>query len=163
MREGDTVVRDVPVPPENERSSTPPRPDPGDAEQERARRLFLAIQRDDPRIAQDFFFPREAFAKVKAITGADDYWRRLFARYATDIHALHESIADLDRAEFDRLEIVRRGGWVLPGEEANALPYWAARHNVLHYRAGGEARAIEVRVVITWGRRWYITHLSEFR
>jgi hypothetical protein len=162
MREGEAPLRDVPIPAENERSSSPPRPDPAEPEQERARRLFLAIQRDDPSLAQDFFFPREAFAKVKAIAGADAYWQRLFARYAADIHALHESVTDLDRAEFDRLEIVRRGGWVVPGEEANALPYWAARHNLLHYRVGDDARTIEVRVVITWGERWYITHLSEF-
>jgi hypothetical protein len=162
VRDGAAPLRDVSVPPENERASTPPRPPPSDAEQERARRLFLAIVRDEPALAQDFFFPREAFARVKAIAGADAYWQRLFARYFADIHALHEALPDLDRAEFDRLEIVRRGGWVVAGEEANALPYWAARHNLLHYRVGDEARTLEVRVVITWGQRWYITHLSEF-
>jgi hypothetical protein len=155
---------DVPIPPENARERAddpPPRPPPGDADG-RARRLFEAIVHDDPARAADFFFPREAFSRVKAMREADAYWRRLFARYEADIHALHASTPDLARAEFVRLEIVRRGGWVLPGEEGNALPYHAARHNLLHYRVDGAERTLEVRVLITWGDRWYVTHLSEF-
>ncbi len=164
MDEGDPALADVPVPPENTatRADEPPaRPPAGDVEQERARRLFEAVVHDDPNRAQDFFFPKEAFRHVKAIADPDGYWDRLMRRYRDDIHALHESIADLDRAEFERLEVVRRGGWVRPREEGNALPYWAARHNRLHCRVGDEARTLEVRVLITWGSRWYVTHLSE--
>ena len=156
---------EAPIPPENQRSRAddpPPRPPGGDVEQARASRLFDAIVRDDPALAADFFFPREAFRHVKGIASPDAYWARLFARYERDIHALHASLPDLPRAAFDRLEIVRRGGWVRPGEEANRLPYWVARHNRLHYQVDGRPRTLEVRVLITWGERWYITHLSEF-
>jgi hypothetical protein len=33
---------------------------------------------------------------------------------------------------------------------------------LLHYRVNGVQRAIEVRVLITWGARWYVIHLREF-
>lgn len=165
MDDAPPPAREAEVPPENAlaRADDPPeRPAAGEPEQERARRLFEAIVSDEPDLAQDFFFPEEAFRRVKGIADPDRYWERLFERYRGDIHALHGSLDDLDRAEFDRLEIVRRGGWVRPREEANALPYWAARHDRLHYRVDGEDRTLEVRVLITWGRRWYVTHLSEF-
>lgn len=165
MDEGDPVLAEVPVPPGNARARAddpPPRPPGGEVEQERARRLLAAIAADEPSLAQDFFFPKEAFRHVKGIADPDAYWDRLFARYEQDIHALHESLPGLEDAELVGLEIVRRGGWVAPGEEANALPYWVARHNRLRYRVGGEERTLEVRVLITWGDRWYITHLSEF-
>lgn len=151
------------VPPQNEAglATPPPRPPAGDAE-ERARRLFDAIVADDPLRAMDFFFPREAFLVLKGIADPGGYYDRLLARYVADIHALHAGTADLDRAEYVRLEIARRGGWVTAGEEANRLPYWASRHSSIVYRVGDQERRLEVRVLITWGERWYITHLSEF-
>jgi len=166
MDEGDAPVRETVVPAENAAGRSddpPPRPPPGDSENERGRRLFEAIVHDDPARASDFFFPREAFALVKAIADPDGYWQRLYARYARDIHELHESLPDLEGAEYDHLEIIRRGGWVVRREEGNALPYWVARHNLMHYTLDGEAESFEVRVMITWGERWYVTHLKEFR
>lgn len=165
MDEGDAPLREVPIPEQNRagQDPAPPRPAPGDPEQDRARRLLAAIHADDPSLAQDFFFPREAFARVKAIRDPDAYWQRLYARFATDVHALHESLGPFESApELLGLDIIRRGGWVPRGEEGNALPYWVSRHSQLRYRVGGEERRFEVRVLITWGERWYITHLSEF-
>ena len=159
--DGDAPLIEIEIPPENARTLTaaPPRPPVGDAD-ERARRLLDAIVHNDPVRAADFFFPLEAFVKVKAMGAAVTYWQRLMDRYAVDIHGLHSAVpAD---AAFDHLEIVRRGGFVLPGEEGNHLPYHAARHNRLHFTSAAGAGSIEVRVLITWGDRWYITHLSEF-
>ncbi|MFK7990547.1 MAG: hypothetical protein AB8I08_31285 [Sandaracinaceae bacterium] len=164
MDEGDPPLRAIEVPEANRPGQDPPpaRPTPGDAEQDAARRLLAAIYADDPSLAQDFFFPREAFAQVKAIADPDGYWQRLYARFATDVHALHASLALESEPELVGLDIIRRGGWVPRGEEGNALPYWVSRHSQLRYRVAGEERQFEVRVLITWGDRWYITHLSEF-
>jgi len=124
--------------------------------------LLRAIAEDNPALAADFFFPKSAFRLVKNIPDPDRYWQRLFARYEADIHALHAATPELARAQFVRLEVVKRGGWMAVGDEGNKLPYWAARHNRLHYTVDGAARSLEVRVLITWGNNWYITHLSEF-
>jgi hypothetical protein len=140
----------------------PPRPDVGDAA-DKARRLFEAIQRDEPAVAADFFFPREAFLQVKAMAEPGRYWDRLRKRYDDDIHALHAAHPELAGAEFVRFELVKRGGWVKVGEEGNKLPYWVSRHSWLHYKVGDKPGKLEVRVCITWDGRWYITHLSEFR
>lgn len=130
--------------------------------QDGARQLFDAIVHDDPARAKDFFFPREPFTKLKAIAKPERYWDKLHARFEADVHALHARLPELARAEFVRLELGRRGGYVLPGEEGNRLPYWAARHAFLHYRVGEQQRKFEVRVLITWQERWYVIHLSEF-
>ncbi len=87
----------------------------------------------------------------------------MHATYLQDIHDRHENTPDLDRAEFVRLDLRRRGGWVAVREEGNRLPYWASRHAGIIYRVGEEERRMEVRVLITWGERWYVAHLSEFR
>ena len=154
----------TPIPAENLANlrEAPPRPSFA-ADDERPRRLFQAIVQDSPDLARDFFFPREAFKHVKAMDESDRYWRRLYARFETDIHALHTQTPDLARAEYDSLELSRRGAWMRPGEEGNRLPYWAARFNRLFYRVDGERRSLELRVLIQWGERWYLIHLSEFK
>lgn len=139
-----------------------PRPVLGDFEQ-RARALFDAIVRDQPTLAEPAFFPRDAFVRVKAMQNPGRYYDKLHARFIQDIHTLHRALGqDASHATYERFELVKRGGYVKPGEEGNHLPYWAARHNWLHYRVGKQLKKLEVRVVITWEDRWYVIHLSEF-
>lgn len=138
------------------------RPPIGDFEG-RARLLFEAIVKDQPALAEPAFFPRSAFLQVKAMRDPGRYYDRLKARFVQDVHALHSTLgADANSARFERFELVKRGGYVKPGEEGNLLPYWAARHNWLFYRVGKQTRKLEVRVAITWDERWYVIHLNEF-
>jgi hypothetical protein len=141
-------------------SAQEPRPS-AEGAQEGARSLLLAIVKDDPTLADAFFFPRDAFTQLKAIAKPERYWDKLHKRFQEDIHKLHATVPA--HAEFVRLELTPRGGWVRPGEEGNKLSYWAARHAWLHYRVGADQKKIEVRVLITWQQRWYVIHLSEFR
>ncbi len=151
-----------PYPPNNRPDlQDAPRPPLGEAEA-RTRLLWDAIVRDDPSVAEPFFFPRDAFLLVKAIPDPGRYWDRLHARFIEDVHTLHRTVPDLDRAELVGLDLVRRGGFIRRGEEGNALPYWASRHSRLLYRVDGEERAFEVRVLITWDDVWYVIHLNEF-
>ena len=147
--------------PEHNRASLtepPPRPGPGDLVT-RMPILFDAIVRGEPARADELFLSREAFRLVKAVTNPDPLWERLHHAYEADILRLHASLPAT--ASFERFRFTRRRGWVAVGEEANRLPYWAQRHSFIDYRAGA-AQHIEVRTMITWGDRWFITHLSEF-
>lgn len=163
-------AQDVAIPPHAipehnraELTEPPPRPGPGDVD-ERARRLLAAIVANDPALAADFFLPREAFRAIKGIADPDGLYDRILRMYSEDIAELHASLGEgAPRAEFVRFELSRRRGWVRVREESNRLPYWAQRHNWLVYRVGTEERRIEVRTMIAWDDRWYITHLSEFR
>lgn len=149
---------DPEIPPENDwRGERPARPGIGDAA-ERAERLFEAVLRDDPEHARDFFFPRDVFRIVKGIADPDRYWSVLWSHYERDIHALHAHVPA--EATFERFEMTRRGGWVERREEANAVPYWASRHDWVHYRVGEHARRFEIRTLINWGPRWFVTHLG---
>lgn len=140
----------------------PPLPALGDAT-ERARVLLDAIVADDPARAHGLFLPRDAFRLIKATGNPDALYDRLLAAYDRDIHALHKELAGSEAPTFVRLELSRRREWVLPLVEANRLPYWAQRHNTLVIARGKREQHIEVRVMIAWDGRWYITHLSEFR
>jgi len=137
------------------------RPADGDIH-DKVRSIWDAIVHDDPSRAHDAFFPREPFLEIKAMRDPGRYYDRLYARFEADVHALHASTADLERASFDHFQLARRGGYVKPGEEGNRLPYWASRHCKLFYRVDGALRSLEVRVAITWSDHWYVIHLNEF-
>lgn len=149
----------IPLHNQKTQSEAPPLPGLGDAVS-RAQTLVEAIKAQKPELAHDWFLPREAFRLIKATKNPDALYDRLLRAYDRDIVALHE---ELGQASFVRLELSRRRQWVLPGVEANLLPYWAQRHNWLIVSDGKKERRIEVRVMIAWDDRWYITHLSEFR
>jgi hypothetical protein len=140
----------------------PPLPAPGDIDG-RARALFAAIVSGDPSGAADLFLPRPAFARIKAASNPDAIYDHLFRAYQADIRALHAATPDLAQAQYVRVDFSQRRGFVVPGQEANRIAYWAQRHNTLIYRVGTEERRIELRVLIAWEGRWYLTHLSEFK
>lgn len=162
---GSAHAQEIAIPEHNraELTEAPPRPGAGDVE-ERMRRLFDAIRADTPETAMELFLSREAFRAIKGIADPDALHARIVGMYESDIHALHASIFGAGTsAEFVRFEFSRRRAWVRVREESNRLPYWAQRHNAIVYRVGAEERRIEVRTMIAWDDRWYITHLSEFR
>lgn len=148
------------VPRENDARLTQPspRPPPGDLAV-RAARLFEAIVHDTPDLALELFFPRGPFLVLKGIADPGHYHDVLVNHYVRDIHTLHAELPDLSRAHFVGLELSRRATWQAVRSEANALPYWAVRHSLLRYTVDGAERSVEVRALIHWGPRWYITHL----
>jgi len=151
----------VVIPPENAADLAAPiaRPAPGDLAA-RGARLFDAIVHDAPNRALELFFPRGPFLVLKGIDDPGHYHGVLVRHYVSDIHALHTELLDLDRARFVGLELSRRWTWQAIRSEANALPYWAVRHSLLRYSVDGEERSFEVKALIHWGPRWYITHLK---
>lgn len=148
------------VPPENDARLTQPpaRPPIGDLV-DRAARLFEAIVHDAPERAMDTFFPRGPFLVLKGIDDPARYHGVLVRHFVRDIRALHAELPDLARARFTGLTMSRRAAWQAIRSEANTLPYWAVRHSTLDYSVDGAARTLEVKVLIHWGQRWYITHL----
>jgi hypothetical protein len=158
-----SVSRAQEVPAHNRASlhEPPPRPPAGDLAT-RMPILFDAIVHDDPARADELFLSRDAFRLIKGVTNPDPLWERLHRAYVEDIHELHAANTDLASATFERFRFTGRRGWVVVGEEANRLPYWAQRHSFIDFHASGARRQIEVRTMITWDDRWFITHLSEF-
>ncbi len=159
-RAGNAEVVAIPAGNRSDLREAPPRPGAGDLD-DRARVLFAAIQADDPAAAGDLFLPRAAFRAIKGIADPDGLYDRIVRLFERDIHELHTQVPS--EAEYMRFEFSRRRGWVGLREESNRLPYWAQRHNAIVYRVGDEERRFEVRTMIAWDERWYITHLSEFR
>ena len=151
----------IAIPPENRADQSAPGIFPNDAAlDENASRLFGAVVSDNAESVKNFFFPRDAFLILKGIAAPGAYHDLLSRHYADDIHALHQSIANVAHAHFTRFEFSRRRTWQSVRSEANALPYWSVRHSKVHYEVDGRAQEFEIRTLINWGPHWYVTHLK---
>lgn len=126
--------------------------------------LFRAVKDDKPDVAKDFFFPRDPFLPLKDIKNPGKYWDQLFHVYEKDIHELHKKHAkDWEDAEFVSFELGSTPTWVKPGEEANKIGYFRTFNAKLHYKARDKERVLEVKTIISWNKRWFITHLLPFK
>jgi len=146
------------IPKENLTPGTPPS---DSSAVEGAARLLAALQSNDKAQAADFFFPKAAFDLVKDMPVPERYWKKLYRWYGEDIATEHgrfksgewtvESIA------------LGRCKWKAPGTEGNKVAYWSCRGNFVTARSGDRKRRFEIRVLINWGDKWYVTHLGPIR
>ena len=128
----------------------------------RAEHLFDSIKKNDADAAASAFLSKGAFRRIKGVKDPDKIFRRLIREYKEHIDALHKKLPD--DATFGRFQMSRRCGWVERRQEANALPYWACRHNWIHYASASKGDGkFKVRTLISWGDQWFITHLGEFK
>ena len=131
--------------------------------QARARGLFDAVVQNNPSLGEDFWFPKEPFLILKDIKDPGKYWDQLHRAYVKDIEKLHKKRASWDGCEFEKFEPGSPPKWVKPGEEGNKIGYYRTVKGSLVYKAEGKSHKLEVRVIISWQKRWYITHLSKFK
>lgn len=151
----------APAPPFAADNNLPPTEGP--ELQERAKALLDAVIHDEPQLGDSFWFPKEPFIPLKDVKGPDKYWEQLHRTFAGDIHKLHKKRKSWDGVVFEKFEIGSKPKWVKPGEEANKIGYHRSFSGHLFYTADGKSDSFEVRTVITWQGRWFITHLSKFK
>jgi len=147
------------VPPENQAGAA--MPDIGSVEP-MIRKLFEAIRLDDASLAADFFFPADAFDLVKNMETPGRYHAKLAGWYAEDIHLAHATAPDAEALVYDGFE-TGKCRWMDPNTEGNKLPYWACRYNYFYGKSGDKRRRFDLRVIINWGKQWYVTHLGPVR
>ena len=132
--------------------------------QQRARRLFEAIAKNDPELARDFFFPRAAYEKVKAIKHPGRDWdARLWKLFVRDVGDYHRKVGDAP--VFVRVEVpIEKSEWMKPHREGNAIGYHRVKRAQLVYRDGeGKERSLEITSMISWRGEWYVVHLHGFK
>lgn len=163
-----TAAEDAGAPPAPKEAEYDPKnkaKPPVDSEelQARARALFDAVVQNNASLGEDLWFPREPFLILKDIKDPGKYWDQLHRAFVKDVEKLHKKRKSWEGAEFVKFEPGSAPKWVKPGEEGNKIGYYRTVKGNLVYKAEGKAHKLEVRVMISWQNRWYITHLGKFK
>ncbi|WP_437670901.1 hypothetical protein [Sorangium sp. So ce131] len=129
----------------------------------RAQGLFDAIVKNEPALADPFWFPKEPFIPLKDVKDPGKYWDNLHAAYVNDVKATHRKRKSWEGARFVGFEVGSTPKWVPPGDEVNKIGYFRSLHGKLKYEIDGKPASLDVHTIISWQGRWYITHLGKFK
>ncbi len=138
-------------------------PAPVDELQARAKKLFEAIQKDEPEIAMAMFFPREPFIGLKDVKDPSAYWDKLVKEYKAHIHSYHKKLGKkAAEAEFESFELnPKTQVYVAPKKEFNKTGYNKVSKSKLRYRLKGKPRTLDIATMIDHESKWYVTHLKQ--
>jgi hypothetical protein len=126
------------------------------------RALWAGILSGSSTPALGAFFPRGAYAQLKAIPGASADWSgRLVRDYGLDIRAAHALLGG-DRAARLIAVVVPSSyaHWVPPGVCLNGLGYFEVPNARVVYQAHGAVRSFGIASMISWRGVWYVVHLG---
>jgi len=131
--------------------------------QARGKKLFEAIQKDEPDIALQMFFPREPFVALKDMKDPAAYWDKLVKQFKAHIHAYHKKLGKrADEATFDVLELnTKTQVYVAPKKEFNKTGYNKVTKSRLRYKLRNKSYSFEIAVMIDNDGKWYVTHLKK--
>lgn len=127
---------------------------------DRSRHLVEAIAHDDPTLAQDFVFPRDAYAASHDRSDASSVWdKRVEGAFARDIHTLHKRIKNSQKATFISFELGHEVTQVPPKAKDFNRALWHVRHSKITISVDGKTERIDIVEMMGWRGAWYVTHL----
>jgi hypothetical protein len=135
---------------------------PVDELQARAKKLFEAIQRDEPDLAMAFFFPRDAYLAMKDVKDPAASWDKIAKDYKLRIHTFHKQLGrKASEAEFDAFELNTKSQvYVAPKKELNKTGYNRVGKSKLRFKLKGKPRTFDVAVMIDNEGKWFVLHLK---
>jgi len=125
--------------------------------------LWAGISTGSVAPALRAFFPRGAYAQLKAIPSASSDWtNRLVHDYGLDIAVAHKLLGrDAANAQLVKVNVQSRyGHWVPPGVCYNSIGYYEMPNARVVYREAGHTRSFGIASMISWRGVWYVVHLG---
>jgi hypothetical protein len=139
-----------------------PPPPPVDDLQDRAKKLFEAIQKDEPELAMALLYPRESYVALKDVKDPGAAWDKLQKSFKLTIHVYHKKLGKkAAEAEFEGLELnPKTQVYVAPKKEANKTGYNKVTKSKLKYKVAGKSKTFDVGTMIDNESKWYVTSLK---
>ncbi len=129
--------------------------------------VWDAIVANDASLAEQSFFPKQAYELVKDIEKPGADWKaRLLKLFARDVSTYHKQLGSEPKAlTFLGVEIdEKRVKWIDRGKEGNKIGYHRVTRNKLRYRdPSGAERTLELTSMISWRGEWFVVHLNGFK
>ena len=126
----------------------------------RGRHLLEAIARDNPELATDIVFPRDAFVAARDTADPAKLWdQRIYPGFQRDVHLFKKRITGADRVQFVSFEIGHSVQQIIPKRHDWKRPLWRVKHSKLTFTVDGKQGRLEVMEMTSWHGAWYITKL----
>lgn len=111
---------------------------------------------------ENLFFPRDPFIQLKDIPQSGKYFDKLVEEFRGDWQQARTTVNEASKGW--QCGAVKKGycKWKPVGSEYNKIPYWSCyRSNVTVTDNKGKKETVPLKVIINWGRDWFITHMGK--
>src|SRR5580658_1845000 len=136
-------------------------PFPSDDLTSRGRHLLEAIAKDDPSLATDIVFPRDAYIEAKDVADPGKQWDdKVMGAFQKHVHALHRRTKGIEHAQFTSLELGQPISQVVPKRHDMNLTLWRVPHSRLSFTIDGKPMRAEMGELMSWRGAWYVLDLK---
>jgi hypothetical protein len=132
----------------------------GEDLQVRMRHLLEAIAQNNPDLAGDALFPRDAYVAVRDVADPPKAWEKKISNgFRRSIERTHKRTKGAERAKFVAFEVGHAVVQLTPKKRDFKRPLWRVKHSKLTFTIDGKTRHLDVAEMTAWRGAWYVTRL----
>jgi hypothetical protein len=127
----------------------------------RMRHLLEAISQNNPDLASDILFPRDAYAASKDHADPAKAWeKRLQNGFRRSVERMHRNLKGVEHAHFVSFELGTSVAQITPKKKDFKKPLWRVKHSKLTVTIEGKTRHLDIAEMTAWRGAWYVTRLK---
>lgn len=126
----------------------------------RMRHLLEAVAQNNPDLANDVVFPRDAFIATRDSADPQKAWeKRLSNAFRRAVERSHKRTKGIENAKFVGFELGHSVTQAAPKKNEWKRPLWKVKHSKLSFTVEGKPRHLEIAEMTAWRGNWYVTRL----
>jgi hypothetical protein len=126
----------------------------------RMRHLLEAIAQDNPDLAKDVLYPRDAWIQVKDAPDPAKTWdTKLASAFKKSVHRTHKRRKHMDRAKFVGFELGKQVNLVSPKKKDLKKPAWRVKRSKVLFTIDDKSASFEIAEMTAYRGAWYVTRL----
>lgn len=127
----------------------------------RMRHLLEAISQNNPDLASDMAFPRDAFIATRDAADPQKAWEKKQAgAFRRAVERSHKRTKGIENAKYVGFELGHSLVQAPPKKHEWKRPLWKVKHSKLTFTIDGKVKHLEIAEMTAWRGAWYVTRLS---
>jgi hypothetical protein len=137
-----------------------PPPTPNEELFGRMRHLLEAVAQDNPDLAGDILFPRDAYLATRDSVDPQKAWeKRVQGQFHRAVERTHKRMKGIENAKFVGFELGHSVSQLTPKKHDFKRPLWRVRHSKISFTIDGKVRHLDIAELTAWRGAWYVTRL----
>lgn len=126
----------------------------------RMRHLLEAVAQNNPELAGDALFPRDAYISTRDAPDPQKAWeKKLSGQFKRHVERTHKRTKGVESARFVGFELGHSIAQLSPKKHDFKRPLWRVKHSKLSFTIDGKQRHLEIAEMTAWRGAWYVTRL----
>lgn len=126
----------------------------------RMRHLLEAVSQNNPDLANDVIFPRDAYLAAKDAPDPQKAWeKRVSGSFRRAVEKTHKRTKGIEGAKFVSFELGHSITQLTPKKKDFKKPFWRVKHSKLTFEVEGKTKHLEIAEMTSYRGNWYVTRL----